>query len=102
MAVRRLTVKNIISRVRQTFPEAPENYLYNLINDALLEAGLYRTKVEYAKATTVADQQWYTLSDANSGIDVNKVFRVDFQDSAGDYIKLPRLVDNEILKMDIT
>ena len=56
MAVRRLTVKNIISRVRQTFPEAPENYLYNLINDALLEAGLYRTKVEYAKATTVADQ----------------------------------------------
>ena len=74
MAVRRLTVKNIISRIRQTFPEAPDNYLYNLINDALLEAGLYRTKVEYAKATTVKDQMWYDLSDTGSSVDINKVF----------------------------
>ena len=56
MAVRRLTVKNIISRIRQTFPEAPETYLYNLINDALFEAGLYRTKVEYAKATIFTEK----------------------------------------------
>ena len=83
MAVRRLTIKNIISRVRQVFPQASETYLINLINDALLEAGMYRTKVEYAKATTVADQ-------------------MDFMDSAGDYIKVPRLIDNEILKMDVT
>ena len=102
MAVRRLTVKNIISRIRQTFPEAPDNYLYNLINDALLEAGLYRTKVEYAKATTVKDQMWYDLSDTGSSVDINNVFRVDFMDSAGDYIKIPRMLDNEILKMDIT
>jgi len=102
MAVRRLTVKNIISRVRQTFPQASETYLINLINDALLDAGMYRTKVEYAKATTVADQMWYDLSDTGSSIDINKVFRVDFMDSAGDYIKIPRLIDNEILKMDVT
>ena len=102
MAVRRLTVKNIISRIRQTFPEAPETYLYNLINDALLEAGVYRTKVEYAKATTVADQMWYDISDTGSSVDINKVFRVDFMDSAGDYIKIPRMLDGEILKMDIT
>ena len=101
MAVRRLTVKNIISRIRQTFPEAPDNYLYNLINDALLEAGLYRTKVEYAKATTVKDQMWYDLSDTGSSVDINKVFRVDFMDSAGDYIKIPRMLDNEILNTGI-
>ena len=102
MAVRRLTIKNIISRVRQTFPQASETYLINLINDALLEAGMYRTKIEYAKTTTVADQMWYDLSDVGSDIDINKVFRVDFMDSAGDYIKVPRLIDNEILKMDVT
>ena len=102
MAVRRLTVKNIVSRIRQTFPEAPDNYLYNLINDALLEAGLYRTKVEYAKASSVADQMFYDLSDTGSGIEVNKVFRVDFMDSDGNYIKIPRLIENEILKMDLT
>jgi len=101
MAVHSLTVKKIISRVRQTFPDAPENYIMNLINEALVELGKYSTKIEYAKTTTVADQQWYTLSDNNSGLEVNKVFRVDFMDASGEYVKIPRLLDGEILTMDI-
>ena len=101
MAVNRLTVKKIISRVRQVFPDAPETYIMNLINEALVELGKYNTKIEYAKLTTVADQQWYTLSDSNSGIEVNKVYRVDFMDSSGDYVKIPRLLNNEIQTMDI-
>ena len=101
MAVHSLTVKQIISRVRQTFPEAPENYIKNLINEALVELGKYNSKIEYAKTTTVADQQWYTLSDSNSGIEVNKVYRVDFMDSSGDYVKIPRLLNNEVQTMDI-
>ena len=75
MAVHSLTVKTIISRVRQVFPDASEKYIINLINEALVELGKYATKVEYAKTNSVADQQWYTLSDSNSGIEVNKVFR---------------------------
>mgnify|MGYP003128009067 FL=1 len=101
MAVHSLTVKKIISRVRQAFPEAPETYIMNLINEALVELGKYNTKIEYAKLTTVADQQWYTLSDSNSGIEVNKVYRVDFMDSSGDYVKIPRLLNNEVQTMDI-
>ena len=101
MAVHSLTVKQIISRVRQAFPEAPETYIMNLINEALVELGKYNTKIEYAKLTTVADQQWYTLSDTNSGIEVNKVYRVDFMDSSGDYVTIPRLLNNEIQTMDI-
>ena len=101
MAVHSLTVKQIISRVRQAFPDAPETYIMNLINEALVELGKYNTKIEYAKLTTVADQQWYTLSDSNSGIEVNKVYRVDFMDSSGDYVKIPRLLINEIQTMDI-
>jgi|TARA_R100000900_G_C3321721_1_gene161692 hypothetical protein len=101
MAVHSLTVKQIISRVRQAFPEAPENYIKNLINEALVELGKYNSKIEYAKTTTVADQQWYTLSDSNSGIEVNKVYRVDFMDSSGDYVKIPRLLNNEVQTMDI-
>ena len=101
MAVHSLTVKQIISRVRQAFPEAPETYILNLINEAIVELGKYGTKIEYAKATTVADQMWYTLSDTNSGVEINKVNRVDFMDSDGLYIKIPRLVDNEIQRMDI-
>ena len=101
MAVHSLTVKQIISRVRQAFPEAPENYIKNLINEALVELGKYNSKIEYAKTTTVADQQWDTLSDSNSGIEVNKVYRVDFMDSSGDYVKIPRLLNNEVQTMDI-
>ena len=102
MASRRLTVKQIISRIRQIFPNAPEQYIMTLINDGLIEAGMYRTKVEYAKASSVADQMFYDLSDTGYGIEVNKVFRVDFMDSDGNYIKIPRLIENEILKMDLT
>ena len=101
MAVHSLTVKKIISRVRQAFPNAPENYIMNIINEAIVELGKYATKIEYAKATTVADQQWYTLSDANAGVEKNKVYRVDFMDSSGTYVKIPRLVNNEIPTMDI-
>ena len=44
MAVHSLTVKQIISRVRQVFPDAPEAYIMSLINDALVEAGTYSNK----------------------------------------------------------
>ena len=101
MAVHSLTVKTIISRVRQAFPNAPETYIMNLINEAIVELGKYGTKIEYAKATTVADQQWYTLSDSNAGVEINKVFRVDFMDASGDYVKIPRLISGEIPTMDI-
>ena len=101
MAVHKLTVKQILSRVRQTFPDAPETYVINLINEALVELGKYNTKIEYAKLTTVADQQWYTLSDTNAGVEINKVYRLDFMDSAGDYTKIPRLINNEIQTTDI-
>tara|TARA_A100001011_G_C14287045_1_gene834311 strand:- start:1891 stop:2199 length:309 start_codon:yes stop_codon:yes gene_type:complete len=101
MAVHKLTVKQILSRVRQTFPDAPETYVINLINEALVELGKYNTKIEYAKLSTVADQQWYTLSDTNAGVEINKVYRLDFMDSAGDYTKIPRLVNNEIQTTDI-
>ena len=102
MAVHSLTVKKILSMVRQVFPDAPETYVMALINEALVEAGKYKTKIEYAKADAVEDQMWYTLSDTNAGIEVYKVMRVDLKDSSGDYIRIPRLLDNEVLKMDIT
>ena len=101
MAVHSLTVKEIISRVRQVFPDAPEKYIMNLINEAMVEMGKYNTKVEYAKANTVADQQWYTLSDTNAGVEINKVFRVDFLDSDDVYVKITRLISGEIPTMDI-
>jgi len=106
MATRSITVKQILSRVRQIFPNVPENYVINLINDALVEVGMYNSKTEYAKITTVADQMWYDLSDlakdsSGNKLDLNKVFRIDFMDNEGDYIRIPRLLDKNVTMSDL-
>jgi len=109
MAVHSLTVKQILSRVRQVFPDAPEAYVISLINDALTEAGMYNVKTAHAKITTVADQMWYDLSDeaySSDGsaykLDLNKIFRVYVMDSSGDYMQIPRLLDKDLLLTDIS
>jgi len=107
MAVHDITVKQIISRVRQVFPDAPESYIMNLINDALVEVGMYNSKVVHAKISTAADQMWYDLKDAakdssDNVLEVNKVFKVYFMDNDGDYILIPRLIDKDLLLTDVT
>ena len=101
MAVHTITAKQVLSRVRQVFPDAGETYGVNIINDALVESGMYHTKVEYAKTDLVEDQMWYTVNDNSSGQKINKVYRVDIKDTSGEYIRVPRLLDGETLKMDL-
>lgn len=107
MAVHSLTVKQILSRIRQVFPDAPETYVMSLINDSLMEMGSYVSKVSHAKISSVANQMWYDLSDSaddSSGnkLELNKVFQVYFMDDEGDYIMIPRLLDGNLLMADIT
>tara|TARA_R100000234_G_scaffold67451_1_gene41166 strand:+ start:1057 stop:1413 length:357 start_codon:yes stop_codon:yes gene_type:complete len=107
MAVHSITVKELISRVRQVFPDAPETYIINLINDALVEIGIYKTKLVHAKINTTADKMYYDLRDgaqdsSGNSLEVNKVLRVYLMDSEGDYILVPRLVDKDLLLADFT
>ena len=107
MAVHSITVKKLISRVRQVFPDAPENYIINLINDALVEIGTHKVKVVHAKITTGADKMYYNLADgatdsSSNRLEANQVFRVYLMDNDGDYIQIPRLVDKNLLLADIT
>jgi len=106
MAVHSITVKELISRVRLVFPDAPETYILNLINDALVEIGTYKTKVVHAKISTVADRMYYDLADgaqdsSDNKLEVNQVIRVYLMDNEGDYIQIPRLVDKNLLLADI-
>ena len=107
MSVRTITVKEIISRVRQVFPDAPEKYIMSLVNDALVELGMYNSKVSTAKLSTTANQMYYSLKDAakdssNNVLEVNKVFKVYFMDDNGDYMQIPRLVDTNVILTDAT
>ena len=107
MAVHKISVKQLVSRIRQVFPDVSENYVLNLVNDALVEIGMYSTKPVQAKMSTVADQMWYKIGDeakdsSGNKLEANKVFRVDLMDDSGDYIQIPRLIDKNILLMDAT
>ena len=107
MAVHKISVKELVSRVRQVFPDAPETYIINLINDALVHIGMYNTKPTQAKISTVANQMWYSIGDDASDssinkLEANKIFRIDLMDNEGDYIQIPRLIDKNILLMDAT
>tara|TARA_R110000765_G_scaffold295043_1_gene390161 strand:+ start:367 stop:717 length:351 start_codon:yes stop_codon:yes gene_type:complete len=107
MAVHSISVKELVSRVRLVFPGAPENYILNLINDALVEIGTYKVKVVHGMITTVADKMYYSLSDvsedsAGNKLEVNQVLRVYLMDNEGDYIQIPRLIDKNLLLGDIT
>ena len=96
MAIHRLTVKEIISRIRMVFPDAPENYLINLINDSQVEVGVYNTKKKRVQRSTVKDQRYYSIKDIDGTLpDVSKISRIDFMNSDGEYIKIPRLLSAE-------
>jgi hypothetical protein len=104
--IHELTVKQIISRVRQVFPDAPEAYIMSLINDAVNEIGQYSQKSVSAKIDLESGKMFYAIGDgatdsAGEDMGINKIYRVDILDDAGDYIRIPRVLDGEPLQFDI-
>ena len=95
MAAIEFTGKEIHSRVLQAVPGISENYVLNLINEALVDMGRYTNQIENAKTNLVHNQLWYALDDDES-VTINKVFRCTILNSDGEYIKIPRLSNGEI------
>lgn len=97
-----ITVKQILSRVRELFPECQETYAMALINDALTESGKYNVKHESARTNAVSGTKWYTINDTNSGIEANKVTNVYFLDDDDKYRMIKRLVTGKTERQDLT
>jgi len=95
MAAIEFSAKEIYSRVLQAVPGVSENYVINLINEALVDMGKYSVQIEWAKTNLVHNQLWYGLDD-NRDITVNKVFKCSILNSDGEYIRIPRLVNQDI------
>ena len=95
MAAIEFSAKEILSRVRQAVPDASENYVINLINQALVDMGKYTIKTEYGKTNLVNGQLWYGLDD-DRDITINKVFRVSILNSSSEYTRIPRLLNQDI------
>ena len=100
MAAIEFNGKEIYSRVLQAVPGLSENYVLNLINQALIEMGQHSQKIEHAKANLVHDQMYYTLDD-DRAVTINKVIRCAIRTDEGDYIIIPRLTPGSIKAFDV-
>ena len=92
-----MTAKNIIEQIEKLFGRQPEQYMFQLINDALDEISSKKMNNTVSKTTNlIGYDRWYTLSD-----DVVQVDRVEIKDTNDRYVMIPKLADShKILRED--
>ena len=67
-----MTAKNIIEQIERLFGKQPEQYMFQLINDALDDIAAQKQHRTVSKVTDLKKHdRWYTLSD--DVIDVKRV-----------------------------
>jgi hypothetical protein len=92
-----MTVKQIISQVEKVLGRQPEQYMYQLINDALDD--IAAEKQSYTKTTTtnlIDKDRWYALDDQ-----VIDIIKVEILDTNDRYVRIPKLADpHNILRGD--
>ena len=92
-----MTVKNLIQQVEYLMGRQPEQYMIQLINDALMDMS---SKIQHystqKKQNLNEKQRWYDLDDS-----VIDVFRVEILDTDDRYVMIPKLADpHKLLKDD--
>ena len=92
-----MTAKNIIEQIEKIFARQPEQYMYQLINDALDDIAAQKQHRTVSKVTDLKKHdRWYTLSD-----DVIDVKKVEIKDTNDRYIMIPKLADpHKLLRGD--
>ena len=92
-----MTVKNIIEQMEKLFGRQSEQYMYQLINDALDD--IATSKGNYSVSSTANLEQykrWYELADK-----VIEIKRVEILDTNDRYVMIPKLTDShKILRED--
>ena len=92
-----MTAKNIIEQIERLFGKQPEQYMFQLINDALDDIAAQKQHRTVSKVTDLKKHdRWYTLSD-----DVIDIKRVEIKDTNGRYVMIPKLADpHKLIKGD--
>ena len=98
-----LTTNELTRIIRDYIFKKPSLYgLYNVSGYPIskydlfkLIAEKYNLKTEYAKADLAHNQLWYGLAD-DRAVTINKVFRCSVLNDAGEYIRIPRLSNQDI------
>ena len=93
-----MTVKNIIEQVEKIFGRQSEQYMYQLINDALDD--ISTSKKNYSVSSTCdleEKKRWYELADK-----VIDIKRVEILDSNDRYVMIPKLTDSHLILREDT
>jgi hypothetical protein len=92
-----MTAKNIIDQIEKMFGRQPEQYMFQLINDALDEISSKKMNNTESKTTNlIGFDRWYTLTD-----DVVQIDRVEIKDTNNRYVMIPKLADpHKLLRGD--
>tara|TARA_R100001163_G_C5009390_1_gene155845 strand:+ start:590 stop:925 length:336 start_codon:yes stop_codon:yes gene_type:complete len=92
-----MTAKNIIDQIEKMFGRQPEQYMFQLINDALDEISSKKMNNTESKTTNlIGFDRWYTLTDEMIQID-----RVEIKDTNDRYVMIPKLADpHKLLRGD--
>ena len=93
-----MTVKDVIQQVEKMFGRQPEQYMFRLINDALLDMSSKKQHYTVSATTDLKyKQRWYGLSD--QVIDITKV---EIKDTNSRYVMIPKLEEQHKLLRDDT
>tara|TARA_R100000951_G_scaffold31974_2_gene27312 strand:- start:1553 stop:1858 length:306 start_codon:yes stop_codon:yes gene_type:complete len=91
-------VKELIQQVEYTMGRQPEQYMLQLINDALMDMS---GKIQHYTTEKIQNlnskQRWYKLDDS-----VVDITRVEILDNNNRYVKVPLLADSHKLLKDDT
>ena len=92
-----MTAKNIIEQIEKLFGRQSEQYMFQLINDALDDIATSRGNYTVSSTADLEGyKRWYELPDK-----VISIKRVEIKDTNDRYVMIPKLADShKILKED--
>ena len=92
-----MTVKNIIEQIEKMFGRQQEQYMFQLINDALDDISTSKGNYTVSSTTNLEQyKRWYELADK-----VIDIKRVEILDTNDRYIMIPKLADpHKLLRED--
>ena len=92
-----MTVKSLISQIEKMFGRQSEAYMYQIINDGLLDIANKKQHYTVSKTTDLEKKKrWYALDS-----DVLSIEKVEILDTNSRYVMIPKLSDpHKLLRAD--
>ena len=93
-----MTAKNIIEQIEKMFGRQSEQYMYQLINDALDDVASNKRNYTVSALTDLEEKKrWYVLDDS-----VIDIVKVEILDTNNRYVMIPKLADSHRLLREDT